>query len=110
MRSDYRPAFSRFSSLQWRGQGRNEQLLVERFGIVEVALALVVEDDRLHLVTRRWSCLGVPLPKALLPYGRTFESERDGRFVFDVEIAAPLIGLIAAYRGTLQPVSVVTTG
>lgn len=100
----------RFSSLQWRGQGRNEQLLVERFGIVDVALALVVEGDRLHLVTRRWSCLGIPLPKALLPCGSTFETEREGHFVFDVEIAAPLIGLIVAYRGTLRPVSAVATG
>ncbi len=91
-----------FSSWQRRGQGRNAWLLVERFGIVDVALALVLEDDRLHLVARRWSCLGIPLPKALLPGGRTFETGCDGRFVFDVEIAAPLVGLIAAYRGTLQ--------
>ncbi|MEG2806334.1 DUF4166 domain-containing protein [Stenotrophomonas sp.] len=92
----------RFSSWQRRGQGRDAYLLVERFGLVDVALALVVEDDRLHLVARRWSCLGIPLPAALLPGGRTFETERDGRFVFDVEIAAPLVGLIVAYRGSLQ--------
>lgn len=91
----------RFSSWQRRGQGRNAHLLVERFGLIDVALALVVEGDRLQLVTRRWSCLGIPLPKALLPGGRTFETERDGRFIFDVEIAAPVIGLIAAYRGSL---------
>lgn len=95
-------AGKRFSSWQRRGEGRNARLLVERFGLVDVALALVVEEDRLHLVARRWSCLGIPLPTALLPSGRTFETERDGRFVFDVEIAAPLVGLIAAYRGTLQ--------
>lgn len=93
----------RFRSWQRRGQGRNEHLLVERFGIIDVALALVVEDDRLHLVARRWSCLGIALPTALLPGGRTFETERDGRFAFDVEITAPLVGLIVAYRGTLQP-------
>ncbi len=27
----------------------------------------------------------------------------DGRFHFDVEIAAPIIGLIVGYRGTLKP-------
>lgn len=92
-----------FSSWQGRGQGRNEQLLVERFGIIDVALALVVEQDKLWLIARRWSCLGIPLPKALLPNGRSFETERDGHFVFDVEIAAPVIGLIAGYRGMLRP-------
>lgn len=91
----------RFSSWQRRGQGRNTHLLVERFGIVDVALALVVDADCLRLVARRWSCLGIPLPKALLPGGNTFETERDGRFVFDVEIAAPWIGLIVGYRGSL---------
>ncbi|WP_447786095.1 DUF4166 domain-containing protein [Stenotrophomonas bentonitica] len=93
----------RFTSWQWRGAGRNDALLVERFGVIEVALALVVEGDRLMLVPRRWSCLGVPLPKALLPRGTTFETEVDGRFVFNVEIAAPGVGLIVNYRGWLQP-------
>ncbi|WP_422509577.1 DUF4166 domain-containing protein [Stenotrophomonas sp. GZD-301] len=92
-----------FSSWQRRGHGRNAHLLVERFGIVDVALALVVDGDRLRLVPRRWSCLGIPLPARLLPAGRTFETAHDGQFVFDVEIAVPIIGLIAAYRGTLQP-------
>lgn len=93
----------RFSSWQRRGAGRNDALLVERFGAIDVALALVVDGDRLTLVPRRWSCLGIPLPKALLPKGTTFETEVDGRFVFDVEIAAPLVGLIVAYRGSLLP-------
>ncbi|MGN7840160.1 DUF4166 domain-containing protein [Stenotrophomonas sp. 22385] len=93
----------RFTSWQRRGAGRNDALLVERFGLIEVALALVVADDRLMLVPRRWSCLGVPLPNALLPRGTTFETEVDGRFVFNVEIAALGVGLIVAYRGSLQP-------
>lgn len=84
------------------GTGRHEHLLLERFGLVEIALALVVEDGRLYLVPRRWSCLGVPLPRALLPVGTSFECEREGRFAFDVEIGAPLVGLIVAYRGTLE--------
>ncbi len=93
----------RFSSWQRRGEGRNDYLLVERFGLIDVAIALVVEGDRLCLVPRRWSLLGVPLPKCLLPKGTTFETECDGQFVFDVEIAAPVIGLIVGYRGRLLP-------
>lgn len=93
----------RFSSLQTEGCGRNEALLVERFGGVSVALALVVDAGRLQLLPRRWSLFGVPLPQALLPGGNSFEYEQDGRFVFDVEIAAPLVGRILRYRGTLAP-------
>jgi hypothetical protein len=36
-----------------------------------------------------------------MPAGNSFETEIDGKFAFDVEIAAPFIGLIAAYRGQL---------
>ncbi|HBS55254.1 MAG TPA: saccharopine dehydrogenase, partial [Stenotrophomonas sp.] len=93
----------RFSSLQTEGRGRNEALLVERFGAVSVALAVVVEGGRLQLVPRRWSLLGIPLPRALLPGDDSFEYEVDGRFVFDVEIGAPLVGRIVHYRGTLEP-------
>lgn len=94
-----------FSSVQRPGTGRNDYLLVERFGPFSFALALVVEGGRLYLVPRRWSCLGVPLPRRLVPSGQSFETVRDGLFAFDVEIAAPVLGLIVAYRGTLEPVS-----
>lgn len=93
----------RFASVQSAGTGRNRHLVAERFGPVTVALALVIEGDRLLLVPRRWSVLGIPLPRALLPGGVSFETERDGEFAFDVEIALPLIGRIVAYRGTLRP-------
>src|SRR3546814_8259243 len=50
---------TRFSSHQSRGAGRNEHLLVERFGALSFAMALVVEQDRLHLIPRRWSAFGI---------------------------------------------------
>ncbi len=69
-----------FSSRQQCGSSRNANLLVERFGIAEVALALIVDGDKLCLVPRQWSALGIPLPKALLPKGTSFETQREGRF------------------------------
>lgn len=93
----------RFSSLQFAGSGRNEHLIVEQFGFVKISLALAVEGDRLYLIPRRWTLLGVPLPKLLLPKGNTFETERDGKFVFDVELALPVFGLIVSYKGSLLP-------
>nr|WP_240700195.1 DUF4166 domain-containing protein [Sphingomonas gei] len=92
----------RFSSLQSAGTGRNEHLLVEKFGPATFALALIAESGRLTLIPRRWSFLGIPMPKFLLPAGSSFETEREGLFCFDVEISTPLIGRIVAYRGTLR--------
>ena len=92
-----------FSSSQAVGEGRNRHLLVERFGVVKFAMALVVDGDRLYLVPRSWSVLGVPMPKFLLPRGKTFESEEDGMFHFDVRVELPGVGLVVAYRGRLAP-------
>lgn len=92
-----------FKSHQRLGRGKNAHLIVEKFGPVDVALALLIEGPRLRLVPRRWSVFGIPLPKALLPRGNSFETQEDGQFTFDVEIAAPLVGLICSYKGTLSP-------
>ncbi|MEO9463520.1 MAG: DUF4166 domain-containing protein [Marinomonas sp.] len=92
-----------FNSLQYAGTSKNEHLIIEQFGPVKIALALRAEEDRLYLVPRRWTMLGVPLPKFLLPQGNTFETERDGKFVFDVELALPIFGLIVSYKGSLLP-------
>lgn len=85
-----------------RGEGRDAWLLRERFGAVSVSIALVLRDGKLWYVPRRWRLGPVPMPRALLPSGRSFESERDGVFAFDVTIAAPIVGHIAGYRGTLR--------
>jgi hypothetical protein len=92
-----------FSSVQAEGAGRDEYLLVERFGILSVAIALVWDGDRLYLVPRRWRLWNIPMPGFLLPTGESFETGLEGRFSFDVNISVPLIGLIVAYRGMLEP-------
>ena len=92
-----------FSSTQEAGRGRNDRLLVERFGPLALSLALVLDDGRLRLVMRRWSLFGLPLPAAWAPRGEAHESAEDGRFRFDVEIRHRFTGLIVAYRGWLVP-------
>ncbi len=94
----------RFSSHQSAGRGKNSYLLVERFGLAAFAMALVVEERRLMLVPRRWSVLGLPMPHFLMPHGMSFETDTGGKFRFDVEIAMPVVGLIVAYKGVLEPV------
>ncbi|MEH6478139.1 MAG: DUF4166 domain-containing protein [Sneathiella sp.] len=92
-----------FSSHQSLGVGRNKGLLVERFGVVSVAIATVIKDDHLHFIPRRWEVLGIPLPRMLLPSGESFEYEQDGKFIFDIAIRAPIFGLLVSYKGWLKP-------
>ena len=94
---------SHFSSRQLAGRGRSHRLLCERFGPLTFAMALVLEGDRLRLVLRRWSLLGLPLPLWLAPRSNAFETSEDGRFRFHVEISHPLSGPIVTYAGWLGP-------
>ncbi|RAZ90099.1 saccharopine dehydrogenase [Mesorhizobium hawassense] len=94
-----------FSSRQFAGRGRSERLLCEGFGPLSFAMALVVDGNRLSLVLRRWSLLGVPLPMWLCPRSNAYETVEDGRFRFHVEISHPVAGLIVRYRGWLEPAS-----
>ena len=92
-----------FTSTQEEGRGRFDRLMCERFGPFAFGIALTREPDRLRLVIRRWSVFGIPLPRALAPFGSAYESAEDGRFHFHVEIRLPLLGLIVRYRGWLVP-------
>jgi hypothetical protein len=92
-----------FTSTQEEGRGSFDRLMCERFGPFAFGIALLREPDRLRLVIRRWSVLGIPLPRALAPFGSAYESAADGRFHFHVEIRLPVIGLIVGYRGWLVP-------
>src|SRR5262249_44483382 len=64
----------KFQTVQHVGCGRFERLLHERFGPFGFGLALVTEPGRLRLVVRRWTVLGLPLPRRLAPFGDAFES------------------------------------
>lgn len=91
----------RFASRQSAGRGRSRHLLVERFGPLRFAMALIPEDGKLRLVLRRWSLLRLPLPLWLAPRSNAFEASEDGQFRFHVEIRHPLTGLIVKYSGGL---------
>jgi hypothetical protein len=91
-----------FSSRQFAGGGRSENLLCERFGPFTFDMALAASDQQLRLVLRRWHFLGIPLPMWLCPRSNSYEAVDDGRFCFHVEISHPLTGLIVRYRGWLE--------
>jgi Domain of unknown function (DUF4166) len=76
-------------------------LLREQFGPLRFDMALVASGERLSLVLRRWSILGLPLPMALCPHSVSYESAENDRFNFHVRISHPLTGLIVRYDGWL---------
>ncbi|MES2624450.1 MAG: DUF4166 domain-containing protein [Pseudomonadota bacterium] len=92
----------KMKSIQYEGKGNSRWLLNERFGLVTFGIALVVEGNKLKLVIRRWSVLGLPLPLILAPRTRTFEYVANDCFNFDVEVSHPLLGLIVHYKGFLK--------
>ena len=62
----------------------------------------VLEGDKLLLIPRRWTVLGLGLPAWLFPRIEAWEAEEDGRFRFHVDISHPLTGQIVLYRGWLE--------
>lgn len=96
-------AGSKLTTIQEPGTGRADGLLVERFGPIAFLIRLVATGDELRLepVTARF--LGCPLPRWLLPIANAYEQTVGGRFVFDVDIALPVLGPLIHYRGHLAP-------
>jgi hypothetical protein len=92
-----------FSSRMREGGRAAERLLCERFGPLEFAQALAWEGDKLRLVMRGWTALGVPLPLWLAPRSDSYAATRDGRYRFFVEISHPMTGPIVKYAGWLEP-------
>lgn len=76
--------------------------VVERFGPMAMDLRLTPDGDRLVYAVAGWRLVGLPMPRALAPATRAHEEvDAEGRFVFDVEISAPLVGRLVRYRGWL---------
>lgn len=77
-------------------------MMMEKFGPLTFALALVVRGDRLYFIPRKWFLLRLRMPNFLLPKSNTFETVKDGRFEFHVDLRVPFIGRIAKYNGWLE--------
>ena len=92
----------RMVSTQEAGRGRQNRLVIERFGPIAIHIAVLVEDRKQILKTTGWSLFGIPLPKALTPSGEVFEHDADGRFNFHVDLVAPIFGRLVKYEGWLE--------
>jgi hypothetical protein len=87
-----------FRSVQYQHDG----LLCERVGMTTFMFALEASPDGLALRLAGLRVLGLPVPAALHPRVRTLESDRDGRYHFEVESRLPWIGLLVRYAGWLD--------
>lgn len=85
-------------SRQWQAG----ELLMERVGPARFAFQVQASAQGLTLLLRGFWVLGMPVPKALYPQVLAEESERDGRFYFDVGAALPGVGTLVHYRGYLE--------
>lgn len=94
-----------FCSVQYERDG----LLRERVAISTFVFTPVVSADGLALRLDAFRLLGVPMPRMLHPAVRTLESEREGRYQFEVEAHLPLFGLLVRYSGWLEPVAPAAT-
>jgi hypothetical protein len=90
-----------FRSVQYERRG----LLRERVGPSTFIFALDTSAEGMALALRGVRVLGVPLPRLLAPSVRTLESQRDGRYQFEVEASLPLLGPIVRYAGWLERVA-----
>ena len=77
-------------------------LLCERLGPLVFGFRLVVREARLEWSVERVALLGLPLPPRLFREVHACESERDGRYRFDVSARLPWIGLLVHYEGWLD--------
>ncbi len=91
-----------FSSHHSLSRGRWSRHITERFGPMAIHMAILEDNGNLRIQTCGWSIFGLPLPKFLRPGGDVYETQdEDGRFVFHVDLTAPIFGRLCKYHGWL---------
>ncbi|MES2946605.1 MAG: DUF4166 domain-containing protein [Pseudomonadota bacterium] len=104
-------------ALEWRRTFDNGQTLVsifepvgvwpqgywiERTGPLSLQLTVDVNDGAWQWRPLRASYRGLRLPLCLLPQSRAGKRIVDGKYVFHVEFALPVMGKVLSYSGTLD--------
>lgn len=89
------------SALRALGPGR----VRESFGAFHFDMAVTADVDKLSMTVVGWSLGPLPLPMFLAPRATATECDAGGgRYRFDVQIAAPLLGRLTHYVGELAVV------
>jgi Domain of unknown function (DUF4166) len=87
-----------FRSVQFAHAGQ----LHETVGVSRLIMRVDTGASGLQLTMLAVRVLGMPLPSSLAPRIRAQETERNGRFHFDVEASLPVIGRLVRYHGWLE--------
>jgi hypothetical protein len=90
----------RYASTMEAGHGG---LLTEHFGPFDLLFRLDPAEDGLGWSLAGWHLLGIPLPAWSRPTILCRETGEADRFVFDIDVAFPLVGHVVHYRGWLVP-------
>lgn len=101
-RWERRFASRRYTSTMTAGTGSTEGLLAEYFGLFRLYFRLMPSEEGLAWSLARWRLLGISLPRWTTPSIECLESADGTRFVFDIDVALPMIGHIMHYRGRIE--------
>jgi hypothetical protein len=93
----------RYASTIAAGEGRDQDFLIEHFGLFHLQFRLTPQPDRLMWTLAGWRLMGIPLPRWSIPRIECVESADGERFTFDIDVTFPLIGWLIHYRGWLLP-------
>jgi hypothetical protein len=78
-------------------------ILVERLGLFDLYFHLMPREDGLVWSVTGWALLGMALPSWSVPRITCFEGAAGERFLFDIDVAFPIVGQVIHYRGWLVP-------
>lgn len=100
---DRRFARRRYASRMKAGQHDDHGLLIEHFGPFNLLFRLVPDSRGLNWSLVGWRLLGLPLPAWSRPTIECSETGCADRYVFDIDVAFPLVGHVVHYQGWLVP-------
>jgi hypothetical protein len=91
----------RYASSIRAGAGKDQNFLIEHFGLFDLRFRLTARNDGLAWSLSGWRLMRIPLPGC--PRIECVESADGERFTFDIDVTFPLIGWLIRYRGWLLP-------
>jgi hypothetical protein len=81
---------------------RDDDLLVERMGPLSLYLQPMCEGGRLVYRLIATQIGPIALPRVLAPSMSAWESEKDGKYAFEVSVSLPIFGQMIRYSGVLD--------
>ena len=81
---------------------RDEDFLVEQMGPLSLFLQPTCEGGRLVYRLIATQIGPVSLPRVLAPSMNAWESEKDGKYQFEVSVSLPFLGQMIRYSGSLD--------